>query len=78
LFCAGTSDRPSRGTVQDEREPAHAADVDADADHLGQRQIRLGDTLDVAESAAAQIERREVRRFSELRTQRVEYDGCFD
>ena len=44
---------PSAAAVEDQRQPAYCADVHADAHHLGKRQVRLGDALDIAECTAA-------------------------
>jgi len=69
---------PSARAVEDERKRANGADVDSDTHHLGQREVGFGDALDVAESAAAEINRRETCGLGEFGAQRIEHDRRFD
>jgi hypothetical protein len=69
---------PSARAVEDERQAGDGADVDPDAHHFGQRQVGLGDALDIAEAAAAQVQRGEARGLGELRANRIEDDRRFD
>jgi hypothetical protein len=57
---------PAAGAVEDQWETAYGADVEVQPHHFCDREVGLGDALDVAEPAAAEIERGESGGLGEL------------
>src|SRR5712691_5378114 len=63
---------PTPAGVEDDRQLAYGPHVHHDLDHLGQRQVGLGDAFEPAERTAAQIERLEPCLLGEPRHDRIE------
>jgi hypothetical protein len=69
---------PAASAVENERKRTDGADIDPELHHFGQREIGLGDALDVSERSAAEIERTKSRGLRELGADRIEHQRGHD
>jgi hypothetical protein len=69
---------PAAAGIENDRQPAHGANIDRDFGHLGQGDVGFGHALEPAERAAAHVDRLEPRILGNPRHDRIERTGSDD